>query len=139
MRVLPVKGYTVVDNEGNILVRSVSPTQRAARVNWLVTSGMLSGVSWDAPDAMIKEAFDYYSQRANASLVECVIAVKPAREGDCLDENYHLGHVAYMLGLDLKTYNSFNFSLGWRDAKIGQSDANLSVEQPSYEPAKKDS
>ena len=67
------KGYAVLDGNGHILVNTVSPTARAAKVNWLGTAGGVS-VANDWPDEMIAEIFA--SMRGKAEVVEVQIKVR---------------------------------------------------------------
>ena len=48
-------GYAVLDDEGNILVRTVSPTALGAKVNWLV-SERGAFILDSAPEDFVAEA-----------------------------------------------------------------------------------
>lgn len=69
-------GYAVCDRSGGILVQTVSPTPRAAQVNWMVAAlGMLAQNDW--PDEMIADAFARLSGRLQHRLVRVAISETP--------------------------------------------------------------
>jgi hypothetical protein len=55
-------GFAAVDFRGQILIKTVSETRRAAMVNWLVTEGRVM-VFRDSTDAEIEEDISLQEQR----------------------------------------------------------------------------
>jgi hypothetical protein len=65
------RGWAVVQN-GELLVKTVSPTRRAAIVNWLVVEGgLFVQDAWS--DAMIETAWEHAHSFKNAELAEVTI------------------------------------------------------------------
>ena len=50
-------GYGITDKDGNVLVSTVSPTERGAMVNWLYSVGIL--ITNSHHDDQIKEMFNH--------------------------------------------------------------------------------
>jgi hypothetical protein len=67
------RGYAVLDDKGNILVRTITDSERGAKVNWLGTTGGLR-VTSDWPDAMVAEMFERL--RGGAYVVEVEVKVR---------------------------------------------------------------
>jgi len=67
------RGYAVIDGTGTILVRTVSETLRAAKVNWLGTYGR-QDVRDYWTDKQIAEAFDFL--RGVCDVAEVEIRIK---------------------------------------------------------------
>jgi hypothetical protein len=68
-------GWGVRDRDGNIDVRSVSNTRRAATVNWLCTNHSLLATAW-AHDDEIEAEWQYRSAQVGASVVEVSVVAK---------------------------------------------------------------
>ena len=66
------RGYAVVDQHGKILVRTVAPRARGAKVNWLWAYAGVA-VLRDAPDAEIHSAWLTKAPEHRASLIEVEI------------------------------------------------------------------
>ena len=70
---MSASGYAVLDNKGQILVHTVSQTERSAKVNWLATNGGCRVLdSWT--DKTIDMMFDRL--RGTRELVEVEITIK---------------------------------------------------------------
>ena len=67
------KAYAVLDDKGDVLVRTVTDTVRGAKVNWLGTIGGLR-VTNDWSDPIIADAFERL--RGKATIVEIEISVR---------------------------------------------------------------
>lgn len=67
-------GYAVV-TDGKIDVRTVSPTERAAKVNWLWLRGFF--IIDDDPDDAINDSFATHSAKAGAELTQVYISTTP--------------------------------------------------------------
>lgn len=70
-----VQGYAAVSHRGEILIKTVSETRRAAMVNWLVTEGRVM-VFRDSTDAEIEDDFlNFCAKRGLASIEPVSIAL----------------------------------------------------------------
>lgn len=70
-------GWAVCQDDA-LLVETVSPTKRAAMVNWLVVHGRIM-VSGDRTDEWIAETFGWLSAARSVSLVEVRISAVDAK------------------------------------------------------------
>jgi hypothetical protein len=76
-----VQGYAAVSYQGEILIKTVSETRRAAMVNWLVTEGRIM-VFRDSTDAEIEEDFlKFCAMRGYASIEAVSITLSPSDRG----------------------------------------------------------
>jgi methyl coenzyme M reductase beta subunit len=73
----PARGYAVIE-QGQIDIRSVSPTRRAAIVNWLVTAKRLVATH-NTTDEQIERAWQAHKGGAEAVIVT-IIAFDPNAE-----------------------------------------------------------
>jgi hypothetical protein len=73
-----VRGYAAVNYRGEILIKTVSATRRAAMVNWLVSEGRVM-VFHDSTDAEIEDDFlNFCSKKGLASIESVSIALSPS-------------------------------------------------------------
>jgi hypothetical protein len=61
-----------IDERGEIIVKTVSPSRIGAMVNWLVASVGIA-VSRGAADDLVEATFDSYALQAGARLIEVTI------------------------------------------------------------------
>jgi hypothetical protein len=72
-------GFAAVDFRGQILIKTVSETRRAAMVNWLVTEGRVM-VFRDSTDAEIEEDFlNFCAKKGLASIEPVAISLQEQR------------------------------------------------------------
>jgi hypothetical protein len=71
-------GFAIKERDGTLNVRTVSPTARAAMVNWLVVSGIVPFDHWS--DELISYAFRTQGEREGATLVKVYILEAPNDE-----------------------------------------------------------
>ena len=65
------QGFAAVNYRGEILIKTVSDTRRAAMVNWLVTEGRVM-VFKDSTDAEIEEDFLNFAGKKGLACIEAV-------------------------------------------------------------------
>ncbi len=69
-----IEGYAVTDRRGQIFIRTVSDTQRAAMVNWLVAEAGIRVMAW-ATDDDIKEKFCKHHALGLAGVVKVKVDI----------------------------------------------------------------
>jgi hypothetical protein len=72
------QGYAAVNYRGEILVKTLSDTRRAAMINWLVTEALQMIFSTDTDSEIEQKFYDHASKRGLATIEPVTIAISPA-------------------------------------------------------------